>query len=345
MPKMNLNTPNRIAFQLCFIVFVLSFALIITYGLFFSFSLLSLPFFYIIISIYFILLFFIFKIIINQFIYEKLKVIYKNIYKYKRSSAVIETNLDKVDSEVMKWAKGRIVEINKEKTSEKFRRNFLGNVSHELKTPIFNIQGYVQTLIDGAIHDNEVNTRYLERANKSVDRMITIVEDLETITRLESEEITIQFEKIDIKNIVQDVFEQLELKTKKRGIKLIELEYPGNTLVQCDKEKIFQVLLNILSNSIKYGKENGKTEIRYYDMGENILIEIADDGIGIQKKHLNRLFERFYRVDKDRSRKMGGSGLGLAIVKHIIEAHKQTINVRSTFQEGSTFSFTLKKYL
>ena len=344
MPNMNLNTPNKIAFQLSFIVFVLSFALVITYGLFFSFSLLSLPFFYIIISVFFILLFFIFKTIINQFIYEKLKVIYKNIYKYKRSSAIIETNLDHVDSEVLKWAKNRIVEIDKEKTSEKFRRDFLGNVSHELKTPIFNIQGYIQTLIDGAIHDNEVNTRYLERANKSVDRMITIVEDLETITRLESEEITIQLEKVDIKNIVRDVFEQLELKTNKRGIRLIELEYTGNTSVKCDKEKIFQVLLNILSNSIKYGKENGKTEVRYYDMGENILIEIADDGIGIQKKHLNRLFERFYRVDKDRSRKMGGSGLGLAIVKHIVEAHKQTINVRSTFKEGSTFSFTLKKH-
>ena len=229
------------------------------------------------------------------------------------------------------------------KASESYRREFIGNVSHELKTPIFNIQGYLLTLLDGALEDKEVNKKYIERANKSVDRMINIVEDLEVITRLETEDMQLEIRKFNIVDLVQDAFDQLELKANASKIKLSIKNDSVDSSVMGDTDKIQQVFLNLLSNSIKYGKEDGYTEVRFYDMGENMLIEVADNGIGIDEIHLPRLFERFYRVDKNRSRKKGGTGLGLAIVKHIVEAHNQNINVRSTVNKGSTFAFTLEK--
>ncbi len=344
---MKISTSKKISLQLSTISFALVLILLIMLSLHFGKSwflfIFSSILTYIILCLFFIISFAIFNIIINKFLYEKLKVIYKNIYKYKRATSIIDFNLDNVDMEVSQWANQRMLEIDKEKSSEKFRREFLGNVSHELKTPIFNIQGYVQTLIDGALEDKEVNLKYLERTNKSVDRMIAIVQDLGIITKLESEENEINISKNNLEHLVLEAFEHLELKANKRNIKLLQINSPSTPFVECDSRKITQVLINLITNAIKYGKDNGKVEIRYYDMGENLLIEIADNGLGIKKKHLARLFERFYRVDKNRSREIGGTGLGLAIVKHIIEAHKQTINVRSTFGEGSTFSFTLKK--
>jgi two-component system phosphate regulon sensor histidine kinase PhoR len=226
---------------------------------------------------------------------------------------------------------------------DNFRREFIGNVSHELKTPIFNIQGYVQTLIDGGIEDENVNMKYLKRANLSVDRMINIVEDLEVISRLETDKEELDFENFNITDVINEAIDQLEMKANSMNISL-ELSNESNSeIVNADRNKIQQVFMNLISNSIKYGKEGGTTIVRLFDMEEKILIEVADNGIGIGEDALNRLFERFYRVDKNRSREIGGTGLGLAIVKHIIEGHQQTINVRSTIDIGSTFSFILEK--
>ena len=227
--------------------------------------------------------------------------------------------------------------------NENYRREFIGNVSHELKTPIFNIQGYVQTLIDGGIEDEKVNMKYLKRANISVDRMINIVEDLEVISRLETDNNELDFENFNIINQIEEVLDQLELKSNKMNISLKLTNESSSEIVYADKNKIQQVFMNLISNSIKYGKDGGTTKVRLFDMSDKMLIEVADDGIGISENALSRLFERFYRVDKNRSREIGGTGLGLAIVKHIIEGHQQTINVRSTVNVGSTFSFILEK--
>ena len=227
--------------------------------------------------------------------------------------------------------------------NENYRREFLGNVSHELKTPIFNIQGYVQTLLDGGLNDEDINIKYLQRTSKSVDRMINIVEDLESISRLESEDEDLDIQRFNIVNIAKEVFDQLEMKSNKMTVSL-ELDNQSKTdFVMGDPDKIQQVLMNLVSNSIKYGKQNGKTRVRFFDMEDNVLVEVADDGIGIDEESVPRLFERFYRVDKNRSRDIGGTGLGLSIVKHILESHNTTINVRSTKGVGSTFSFILKK--
>ena len=280
---------------------------------------------------------------VKKYIYDRVKVIYKSLHRQKGASELADTNLDKVSSDVEDLASQRQKEIDDLKLMESFRREFLGNVSHELKTPIFNIQGYIHTLLDGALYDENVNQQYLERTSKSVDRMINIVEDLEMISKIESDRLELEFTDWDIVSMTQDVLEQVEMKAKKRSVSLqFEKEYPP-IHVNGDRDKMIQVMTNLVVNSIKYGKEGGITEVRFYEMGENILVEVADDGIGISEQNLPRLFERFYRVDKSRSREQGGTGLGLAIVKHIIEAHKQSINVRSTEGVGTTFSFTLRK--
>ena len=235
-------------------------------------------------------------------------------------------------------------EIETLRQLETYRRHFIGDVSHELKTPIFNIQGYLHTLLDGALEDPNVNTTFLKKAAKNLERLHIIVEDLEAISRLESGELMLEIQSFDIHALAAEVFEDLEFKAKQRNITLEFKDGASQGFkVQADRESIRQVLTNLVSNSIKYGEENGRTRIGFYDMDGNILIEVADNGLGIPKKHLNHVFDRFYRVDKSRSRERGGSGLGLSIVKHIIEAHKQTINVRSTPGLGSTFGFTLKK--
>lgn len=252
-------------------------------------------------------------------------------------------NLDNLNQEILAWADDRKNEIERLHKLELYRKEFLGNVSHELKTPIFNIQGYVLTLLDGGLEDPTINRNYLERAEKSVDRMITIIDDLEAISQLETGELQIEPEKFDIVALAKDAAEAQEMKATAKGIILTLPEDAKPIFVFADRFRIRQVIVNLIVNSVKYGKEYGETKIRFYDVGENILIEIADNGIGIGKEHLPRLFERFYRVDKSRSREQGGTGLGLAIVKHIIEAHNQTINVMSTEGAGTVFSFSLKK--
>jgi two-component system, OmpR family, phosphate regulon sensor histidine kinase PhoR len=302
-------------------------------------------------GITFISTFLIFSYLLELFIYRKIKLIYKTINRFKDSK---ESTLKKIDlnediignvsKEVIEWQKDRSDEIEELKKMETFRKEFLGNVSHELKTPIFSIQGYIHTLLEGGIDDPEVNIHYLQRAARSVDRLCLIVDDLEEISKLESGELLLDQRTFDISELVKDAFDSLELRARERKIKLVFKEGSNATFfVYGDKERIRQVIVNLLVNSIKYGKENGTTQVGLYDMDENILIEITDNGLGIEPEHLPRLFERFYRVDKSRSRDQGGTGLGLAIVKHILEAHKQSINVRSTYGIGTTFTFTLKK--
>lgn len=299
------------------------------------------------------LTYWVFSYILQKFIYDKIKVIYKNIHTLKRpkeektrSINLHEDVLQKVNEDVARWAEQRKKEIDDLKKLETYRREFLGNVSHELKTPIFNIQGYILTLLDGALDDKEVNRQYLEKSEKNIERMINIVQDLEIISQLESGEIKLKYTKFDIISLTRDIFEMLEIKAVQRNISLVfndKVKEDQQLLVLADKEKIRQVFINLIENSIKYGVESGRTKVSFYNMADNVLIEVSDNGIGIDEKHLTRLFERFYRVDKSRSRNIGGSGLGLAIVKHIIESHDQTINVRSAPGIGSTFSFTLLK--
>ena len=331
---MKLNTPFKFALSISVIISIF----ILLY------SSLSSEFNSLVVGIILLFIFFftIFYLLKFQF-YEKIKIIYKNIYKFKGTSSIADLNLDNANIEAEQWADQKEEEIIKMKENENYRREFIGNVSHELKTPIFNIQGYIQTLLDGGLEDKEVNMKFLKRANVSVDRMINIVEDLEVISRLETDDNELELENFNIVHVINEVFDQMELKAGQMKIKL-ELKNESNSpLVYADKNKIQQVFMNLISNSIKYGKESGTTSVRLFDMTDKTLIEVADDGIGIDEDSLNRLFERFYRVDKNRSREIGGTGLGLAIVKHIIEAHQQTINVRSTVDLGSTFSFILEK--
>lgn len=288
---------------------------------------------------------------LDRYIYRRIKLIYKTIRQAKVSmpnKGVDLTRdkyvLDNVEKEVAEWAAMRENEINTLKTLEQYRKRFLGNVAHELKTPIFSIQGFIHTLLDGAVHDEAVNTRYLERAALNVERLLTIVEDLDTITKLESGELILEIQEFDLKALVREVFADLEIKARGRGITLRFKEGADKPFrVKGDREYIRQVITNLIVNSLNYGKEGGLTKVSMYDMDKQVLVEVSDNGIGIEEKHLNHLFDRFYRVDKSRSRAHGGSGLGLSIVKHILEAHGQSINVRSTLGVGSTFGFTLDK--
>jgi two-component system phosphate regulon sensor histidine kinase PhoR len=296
-----------------------------------------------IVVVVFIFSYFVIYKLMKKYIYDRVKVIYKSIKKNKGATSNMKTDLELVSKDVEDIASQRQKEIDELKMMENFRREFLGNVSHELKTPIFNIQGYIHTLIDGALYDEKVNMAYLERTSKSVDRMINIVEDLVTISKIESDRLDLEMENFDIVDLAKDIFDQTEMKAKKANLSIsLDKDYDSISVL-ADKDKIIQVFTNLIINSIKYGKEGGETKVRFYDMGENILVEVADDGIGISQENLPRLFERFYRVDKSRSRDQGGTGLGLAIVKHILESHNQVINVRSTKDVGTTFSFTLQK--
>jgi len=254
--------------------------------------------------------------------------------------------ISNADKAVVKWAEEKAEEIEELKKLEKYRKEYIGNVSHELKTPIFSIQGYILTLLDGGLEDESINIKYLERADKAINRMISIIRDLEAISGLESGELSLQKENFNIVLLFKEVFEAQEWQASSRNIKLLfKHEYDKPIFVNADRKRIGQLITNLIVNSIKYGKEGGSTKVSFYDMDENILIEVKDDGIGISNDNLKRIFERFYRADKSRSREQGGTGLGLSIVKHIIEAHNQTINVKSELDRGTSFTFTLQKQL
>lgn len=233
-------------------------------------------------------------------------------------------------------------ELEHIKNLDSYRKEYLGNVSHELKTPVFNIQGYVDTLLNGGLEDDTINLDYLKRAEKSIDRLIHIIDDLETITQLESGDLHLDIDSFDIATLCKDIYSSMELSAAKKNIKLeLAKKYDKPVYVKADKFRIRQVLVNLITNSIKYGKENGTTTITLSYLNNDVIIEIGDNGPGIEPKHLPRVFERFYRVDKGRSREQGGTGLGLAIVKHIIDAHEKSIKVESEPGKGTTFTFSL----
>ncbi|CAM4132470.1 sensor histidine kinase [Zobellia nedashkovskayae] len=288
------------------------------------------------------------QIRIEKFIYRRIKKIYDDVAMLETSSlnaGPITTDMKTLTEEIGKFAKDKRVEIDTLKIREEYRKDFLGNVSHELKTPLFTVQGYIETLLDGAMDDKNVRRKYLQRASKGVDRLIYIVKDLDLITKLEVGDLNLKRESFDIIELIQNVFDLLEMKSAKKKIILtFDMEYVEPIMVNADKEKIQQVLTNFLVNSIKYGHTNGTTEVSVENLIKNkVIVRVTDNGEGIPKQHIPRLFERFYRVDKSGSRSEGGSGLGLAIVKHIVEAHGEKIYVESEIGVGSEFSFTLEK--
>lgn len=259
--------------------------------------------------------------------------------EYKGRDVVTE-----VEGELQAWAERNSMEIARLRENEQYRKEFVGNVSHELKTPLCSIQGYILTLLDGGLEDPDINRKYLEQSQKNIDRLIHIVRDLEDISRLEAGTLELQRERFDLLALVDEIILSLEMQASERGVTLVsDRGVQPQLMVDADRARVGQVLINLLSNSVKYGREGGRTRVRYVDMFEKVMVEVQDNGIGLTAEQLPRIFERFYRVDKSRSRAAGGTGLGLAIVKHILEAHKETITVRSAPDVGTTFSFTLTK--
>ncbi|RXJ52146.1 sensor histidine kinase [Gelidibacter gilvus] len=296
----------------------------------------------------YIISFFIIQYRVERFIYRRVKKIYDDLTLLESASLrtqPITTDMATLTQEIGKFAQDKKLEIETLKVREEYRKEFLGNISHELKTPLFTVQGYVLTLLDGAMDNENLREKYLERANKGVERLIYIVQDLDMITKLEVGDLSLNIEPFDIVAVVESVFDLLEMKSAKKKITLtFDMQYPNPIMVKADKERIRQVLTNLVVNSIKYGRIKGTTEISIENLIKNkVIVRVTDNGEGIAKANIPRLFERFYRIDKSGSRKEGGSGLGLSIVKHIIEAHDEKIYIESELSVGSEFSFTLEK--
>jgi two-component system phosphate regulon sensor histidine kinase PhoR len=315
-----------------------------------NYFLLHLPFYFLLFFLValFIFSFFVLQYRVENFIYKRVKKIYDDVSLLENTdfrNSPITTDMETLTSEVQKFARDKKLEIESLKIREEYRREFLGNVSHELKTPLFTVQGYLLTLLDGAMDDKNIRKKYLQRAEKGVERLVYIVNDLDMITKLELDTLGIETKEFNIVDVIQNVLDLLEMRASKKNILLtFDMKYVRPINVEADLEKIQQVLTNLIENSIKYGKENGTTEVSIEDFVNNkVIVKIIDNGEGVEKHHIPRLFERFYRVDKSGARSEGGSGLGLAIVKHIIESHNEKINVASTFGKGSVFSFTLEK--
>ncbi len=298
-------------------------------------------------SVCFLTSFFIVQYRVENFIYKRVKSIYNSVSLLDAASLRkdrITTDMASLKAEVEKFAQNKKLEIESLKVRENYRKEFMGNISHELKTPLFTVQGYIMTLLDGAIKDKKVRKKYLKRASKGVDRLLYIVKDLDMITKLETGDMTLFREDFDLIEVIDNVLELIEMKAAKKNIEINTHAPDKPLMVSADQERIQQVLTNLIVNSIKYGNKNGKIDVFIEEFNEErFLIKVKDDGIGIEEENIPRLFERFFRVDKSGSRKEGGSGLGLAIVKHILEAHEEQINVESEFGKGSSFSFTLQK--
>jgi two-component system phosphate regulon sensor histidine kinase PhoR len=304
-------------------------------------------------ALFYILTFGVFYVSLQNFLFRKIKLIYKMIQQTKASKReefyykelLPQKTLEEVSEDVEEWARQHNSEIEMLQKNEAYRKEFLQNLSHELKTPIFSIQGYIDTLLAGALHNEAVNVKFLENAAKNVDRLVRLVDDLDEISSLESGEQKPDYRHFIIQDLIREVYDSLEITAREKEITCsIKKGCESPVTVYADREKIRQVITNIVSNAISYGKQQGKTEAGIYNVdGKTILVEISDDGVGISEEHLPRIFERFYRTDHARSRRAGGSGLGLAICKHIIEAHGQSIHVRSKTDVGTTFGFTLNK--
>jgi two-component system phosphate regulon sensor histidine kinase PhoR len=296
--------------------------------------------------------FFITRLSIQYFIYRRIDEIHTEIvssiknerFKHKMENASGSGTLNRLDNAVRRLIKEKTIEIDNLKDLERMRKEFLGDVAHELRSPIFNIQGYIDTLIEGALQDEEVSSKFLHKAAKHVDHLSSLVEDLVTITRIEAGELKLEKTEFDIKELIREVIELLDLSARQKNISL-QMKFPEEPacMVIADRQKIRQVLINLVGNSIKYGRENGNTQINLLEALQSVTVEVADNGEGIAEEHLPRIFERFYRADKSRARTEPSTGLGLAIVKHFIEAHKQKILVTSREGVGSIFSFTLER--
>ena len=295
----------------------------------------------------FLLSYVISRILITKFVFNRVQVIYDNVFKPREEFEAIDDKNEDVlyqaERRVSNWATEKQREIESLKSLENYRRNLLGDISHELKTPLFNIQGYVHTLLDGAMKDDKLNKKYLKRTAKNIERLNIIVDGLNTISRLESGRGSLEFRDFGIRELAEEIIEEMQIQFEDKEISIgIEEEVP-NYMVNANPDAVSQILSNLLLNSIKYGKQGGNTELNFLEVSDKILVQVKDDGIGIDKEDSKRIFERFYRVEKSRSRHKGGSGLGLAIVKHLVEAHGQSINVDSELGKGSVFSFTLSK--
>jgi len=344
-------TPRQIAFYSAFLISV--FYLLCSFLLCFIPEHFKAWYLYLISPVIILLAgFFIIENYVERFIYRKIKLIYKTITTSKHTKDKVsemmnteaENIIDEVNREVVAMEDSQEKEIKQLKAMEEYRKQFLGDVSHELKTPLFHIQGYIETLIDGGINDDKINKVYLKKAAENVERLSLIIKDLETISLIEHGKISLNLEIFNIRTLTEDIFDFLSKEAEENGISLkFKKGILQNPTVKADKNDIRQILLNLVTNSIKYGNDGGNTSVGFYDMDKKIMIEVSDNGIGIPEKHLKRIFDRFYRVDKSRSRSGGGTGLGLSIVKNLLEAHGENINVRSTFSVGSTFSFTLPK--
>ncbi len=313
----------------------------------------DIPTFSFIFILCFVLSFSLLNYVFQKFVYERIKSVYKLIHNLKLGKELkdalgdhkSEDPIGDAEKEVRDWAKQKTIEINQLKAQERFRKEFLSNISHEFKTPLFAIQGYIETMQDGMLEDDpEMAIKFLNKASRNLDRLSYLIHDLDEIARLESGEISIVKEKFDLSALIKETIDDLEYKAKENKIRLnFNLKTNQQINVKGDRKKIQQVLINLIDNSIKYGSKGGETNIKVHLLIDQVLIEITDNGQGIEEKNLPRVFERFFRADKSRSREIGGSGLGLAIVKHIIEAHQQNVHVRSTEGIGTTFSFTLEK--
>ena len=296
----------------------------------------------------FVFTFFIVQYRVEHFIYKRVKKIYDDLTLLESSSFTkgqITTDMKTLRAEIDKYAKDKKLEIETLKVREEYRKEYIGNVSHELKTPLFTVQGYIATLLDGAANDKKLREKYLKRADKGIERLTYIIKDLDMITKLEAGDLSLNIEVFDIVKLIKSVFDLLEMKAAAKNITLtFDINYSTPVFVKGDKERIQQVVSNLVVNSIKYGENNGTTEVSIENLIKNkVIIRVTDNGEGIEQEHIPRLFERFYRVDKSGSRKEGGSGLGLAIVKHIIEAHDEKLYIESQHGVGSEFSFTLEK--
>jgi two-component system phosphate regulon sensor histidine kinase PhoR len=294
-----------------------------------------------------LVVFILFYVLLKKFIQNRLHLIYKSIQTKQQvvpyKGSTIDNLISTVEIDVRNWQKNKNKEITKLRDQEQFRREFLGNLAHELKTPVFAVQGYILTLIEGGIDDQQVNVQFLERASRATERIVNILEDLDQIAKLEVDALKIEMRSFEIIDLIKEIVETLELKANEKNISLRFHNDLSSIYVTADRNKISQVLTNLINNAISYGKIDGEVVISAVPIDDLVTIEVKDNGIGIDTEHFPRLFERFYRVEKSRNRNEGGTGLGLAIVKHIIESHQQSINVRSSIGIGSTFSFSLKK--
>lgn len=287
-------------------------------------------------------------VLMNIYINKKVKNIFTTIFKIKQNEDISYNydfkSLKGFEKGLEEWSEKRSNELVKLRENDEYRKEFIGNISHELKTPIFIAQSYIETLLDGSLYDEKVNKKHLRKALKSVLRLSQIVKDLEMISKLEKDALTLEKEVFDINFLIKDVVDSLELSAKEENIDIkVNIDINNKCFVFADEEKIEQVLINLLINAIKYNEKSGFVKINCKDLQDRFLIEIEDNGIGIEQHKINRIFERFYRIDKDRSRKKGGTGLGLSIVKHILDAHGQSVKVESEYGKGTKFSFTLEK--